>query len=188
MPKGADSMLFKIHFQSKVIKFLSLILTVTGIIFILASKHMGSVSVRLAMIILLILCLLNFKMTYPYLSMKEKTTHLLAALAALAGLLKPESTILLLGIILLYISLPVYLKAIKNQDFTDVINIVISGGAILFALFCIFNSKAALQTIIIIIGIFLTVSGCLGLYQALTLTKDNKTEGEPFKFEDNTQS
>jgi uncharacterized membrane protein HdeD (DUF308 family) len=107
-------------------------------------------------------------------------------------LYKPESTILLLGIILLYISLPVYLKAIKNQDFTDVINIVISGGGILFALFCIFNAKAALQTIIIIIGNLLTVSGCISLYQALTQRRDTMfnedTKEDLSGFEDNTSS
>lgn len=185
-------MLFNINFQSKAIRILSLILTVTGIIFILASKHIGSVSVRLAMTILLILCLVNFKMTYPYLSIKEKTTNLLAALAAIAGLWKPELTMLLLGLFLLYICVPLYLKAIKNKDFTDLINLIISGGGILFALFCIFNSKAALQTIIIIIGILFTILGCITLYKALIERKDNMynedTEGELFKFEDNSSS
>jgi heme/copper-type cytochrome/quinol oxidase subunit 4 len=85
-------MLSKLNLQSKTLIILSIILTITGIIFILASKYIGSISIRLAMIILLIFCLINFKMAYAYLSMKEKTTHLIAALVALAGLYKPEST------------------------------------------------------------------------------------------------
>jgi hypothetical protein len=185
-------MLSNLNIQSKTLKILSLILTVTGIIFILASKHIGSISIRLAMIILLIFCLINFKMAYAYLSMKEKTTHLIAALVALAGLYKPESTMLFLGIFLLYISLPIYIKSIKNQDFSDVINLLISGTGILFAVFFIFNSKAALQTIIIIIGILFTILGCITLYKALIERKDNMynedTEGELFKFEDNSSS
>ena len=185
-------MLTNLNIQSKTLKILSLILTVTGTVFILASKHIGSISIRLAMIILLIFCAVNFKMTYTYLSLKEKTNHLLAALAALAGLFKPESTMLILGIFLLYISLPLYISSIKNKDFSDVINLIISGTCILFAVFCIFYSKAALQTIIIIIGIVFTIIGCVSLYQALTAKKDNTlgddTEDYLFTIEDNTSS
>ena len=190
--KGDDSMLIKLNIQSKTLKILSLILTVTGIIFILASKHIGSISIRFAMSILLIFCAVNFKMTYEYLSLKEKVNYLIVVLAALAGLIKPESTMLILGIFLLYITLPIYIKSIKNKDFSDVINLIISGTGILFAVFCIFNSKAALQTIIIIIGIVFTIIGCISLYQALTAKKDNTlgddTEDYLFTIEDNTSS
>ena len=189
--KGDDSMLTNLNIQSKTLKILSLILTVTGIIFILASKHIGSISIRLAMIIILIFCVVNFKMTYTYLSLREKINYLIAALAAFAGLYKPESTILILGIFMLYITLPIYIKSIKNNDFSDVINLIISGTGILFAVFCIFNSKAALLTIIIIIGIAFTILGCISLYQALTTKKDNTpgdTEDNLFTIEDNTLS
>ena len=184
-------MLTNLNIQSKTLKILSLILTITGTIFILASKHIGSISIRLAMIILLLFCTVNFKMTYTYLSMKEKLNHLLAALAAFMGLFKPESTMLILGIFLLYITLPLYIKSIKNKDFYDVVNLIISGAGIMFAVFCIFNSNAALQTIIIIIGITFTILGCISLYQALTSEKDNTsddTEYHLFTIEDNTLS
>ena len=185
-------MLIKLNIQWKTLKILSLILTVTGIIFILASKHIGSISIRLAMSILLIFCAVNFKMTYEYLSLKEKVNYLIVVLAALAGLIKPESTMLILGIFLLYITLPIYFKSIKNKDFSDIINLIISGAGILFAVFCIFNSKAALQTIIIVIGIAFTILGCISLYQALTAKKDNisndDTETSHFIIEDNTSS
>ncbi|MBP7279519.1 MAG: hypothetical protein KBA11_08915 [Sedimentibacter sp.] len=185
-------MLSNLNIQSKTLKLLSLILTVTGTIFILVSKHIGSISIRFAMIILLIFCVVNFKMTYTYLSLKEKINHLVASLAAFIGLFKPESTMLILGGFLLYITLPLYIKSIKNKDFTDAINLIISGTGILFAVFCIFNSKAALQTIIIIMGIALTILGCISLYQALTAKKDNTSHNDTadniFKFEDNTSS
>lgn len=185
-------MLQNLNFKSKTLKILSLILSLTGIIFILASKHIGSLSIRLAMIILIGFCLANLKMTYSCLSMKEKTSYLAGVIAAFAGLYKPEAVMLFLGIFILYLSLPVYLKAIKNQDFTDVINLIISGTGILFALFCIFNAKGALQTIIIIIGILFTVTGCISLYQALTQRRDTMfnedTKEDLSGFEDNTSS
>ncbi len=182
-------MLSNLSIQSKTLKILSLILTVTGIIFILASKHIGSISIRLAMSILLIFCAVNFKMTYTYLSLKEKINYLLAALAAFAGLYKPESTMLFLGIFLLYITLPIYFKSIKNKYLIDVINLIVSGTGILFAVLCIFNSKAALQTIIIIIGIAFTILGCISLYQALAAKEEktlDDTETSHFTIEDNT--
>lgn len=184
-------MLSNLNIQSKTLKILSLVLTVTGIIFILASKHIGSISIRLAMIIFLIFCVVNFKMNYKYLSLKEKINYSLAALAAFAGLYKPESTMFFLGIFLLYITLPIYIKSIKNKYFIDILNLIISGTGILFAVLCIFNSKAALQTIIIIIGIAFTILGCISLYQALIANEENTfddTETSHFTIEDNTSS
>jgi hypothetical protein len=58
--------------------------------------------------------------------------------------------------------------------------------------FCIFNSKSALHTIIIILGIAFTILGCISLYQALITKKDNTfgddIEDDLFKFEDNILS
>ena len=184
-------MLSNLNIQSKTLKILSLVLTVTGIIFILASKHIGSISIRLAMIIYLIFCVVNFKMNYKYLSLKEKINYSLAALASFAGLYKPESTMFFLGIFLLYITLPIYIKSIKNKYFIDILNLIISGTGILFAVLCIFNSKAALQTIIIIIGIAFTILGCISLYQALAAKEENTfddTETSHFTIEDNTSN
>ena len=178
--------------QSKTLKILSLILTLTGIIFILASKHIGSIAIRLSMILLIIFCIINFKMTYKYLSMKEKATHLVALAAAVTGIYKPESTMLILGVFLLYLSIPPYIKSIKNKDYSDILTLIISGTGILFAVLCILNSKAALQTIIIIIGIAFTVLGCISLYQVLISSKNNisdyNTEDNKFTIEDNKSS
>jgi hypothetical protein len=184
-------MLSNLNIQSKTLKILSLVLTVTGIIFILASKHIGSISIRLAMIIYLIFCVVNFKMNYKYLSLKEKINYSLAALASFAGLYKPESTMFFLGIFLLYITLPIYIKSIKNKYLIDVINLIVSGTGILFAVLCIFNSKAALSTIIIIIGTAFTILGCISLYQALAGKEENTfddTGTSHFTIEDNTST
>ena len=181
-------MFTNISINPKTLKILSLILTVTGIIFILASKHIGSIAIRLAMIILLLFSIVNFKMTYKYLSLKEKITYLAAVVAATFGIFKPESTMLILGIFLLYLTLPLYIKSIKNKDYSDAITLIISGTGILFAILCILNFKAALQTIIIMIGIAFTILGCISLYQVLITKKDDisysEKEDNIFKFEE----
>ena len=181
-------MFSNLSIQSKTLKILSLILTVTGIVFILASKHIGAIAIRLAMISLLLFCIINFKMTYTYISKKEKITHLFAATAAVLGIFKPELTMLILGIFLLYLTLPLYIKSIKNKDYSDVITLIISGTGILFAVLCFLNSKAALQTIIILIGVAFTILGCISLYQFLITNKDNmshiETENDILGFEE----
>jgi uncharacterized membrane protein HdeD (DUF308 family) len=57
---------------------------------------------------------------------------------------------------------------------------------------CIFNAKAALQTMIIIIGIAFTIFGCISLYQALTAKGDNTSgediESSQYTIEDNSSS
>ena len=127
-------------------------------------------------------------MTYKYLSLKEKINYLIAITAAVLGIIKPELTMLILGVFLLYLTLPLYFKSIKNKDYSDVITLIISGTGILFAVFCILNSKAAIQTVIIIIGIFLTILGCISLYQALITiknkTREDYTEDDIFAFEE----
>ena len=177
-----------LNINSKTLKILSLILTVTGIIFILASKYIGTIAIRIAIILVLIFCIVNFKMTYKYLSLKERITYLIAVTAAVIGIFKPELTMLILGVFLLYLTLPLYIKSIKNKDYSDVITLILSGTGILFAVLCILNSKAALQTIVIIIGIAFAILGCICLYQFLITKEDNishtETENDLLGFEE----
>ena len=181
-------MFSNLNINSKTLKILSLILTVTGILFILASKYIGIIAIRLAMITLLLFCIINLKMTYKYLSKKENITHFIAVTAALLGIFKPESTMLILGAFLLYLTLPLYIQSIKNKDYSDVLTLIMSGTGILFAVLCILNYKAALQTIIIIIGIALTILGCISLYYVLITKEDNilhiETENDILGFEE----
>jgi hypothetical protein len=190
--EGDDSMLTNLNIQPKTLKILSLILTVTGIIFILASNYIGSIAIRLTMIIILVFCSINFKTTYKYLTLKEKINYLVAVTSAILGIYKPELTILILGVFLLYITLPIYIKSITSKDYSDIIMLIISGTGILFAVLCISNSKAALQTIITIIGISFTILGCILLYQILISIKDKNyedyTEDDIYNIEDNLSS
>ena len=115
-------------------------------------------------------------------------TYLIAVTAAVLGIFKPELTMLILGVFLLYLTLPLYIKSIKSKDYSDVITLILSGTGILFAVLCILNSKAALQTIVIIIGIAFAILGCICLYQFLITKEDNilhiETENDWLGFEE----
>lgn len=161
-------MFLNLNFKPKTLTIISSIFTLTGIIFILASQYIGSIAIRFAMTIVIIFSITNLKTAFS-LSLKEKITHYIAIAAALIGIYKPEFTMLILGIFLLYLTVPMYIKSIKNRDYSDFITLIISGIGILFAVLCILNSKAALKTVIIIIGITFTILGCLTLYQGLTI-------------------
>ncbi|WP_312814849.1 hypothetical protein [Sedimentibacter sp.] len=157
-----------LKYNSKTLLIISLLLTLTGIIFILAAKFIGSIAIRIAILIFLGFLVLNIKMTYSYISYKERLNYIIAFSASVLGLIKPEFTMLLIGIIILYFVLPPYINIIKSGNYSDMVSLIINGTGILFAFYCIINSKAALNTVIIIIGIILTISGCLLLYNTLT--------------------
>ena len=159
---------FNLKYNSKILLIISAGLTLSGIIFILAADYIGSTAIRIAMLGLLAFLVLNIKMTYIMLSDKEKFNYAVAFCGAVAGLIRPELTMMLIGIIILYLVLPPYIKIIKSKNYSDIVSLIINGAGILFGFYCIINSKAALNTVIIIIGIMLTISGCLLLYNILT--------------------
>ncbi len=159
---------YKLKYNSKTLLIVSLLLTLTGIIFILAANYIGSTAIRLAMLALLVFLVLNIKMTYRYISNREKLNYTIAFCGSILGLIKPELTMMLIGIIILYFVLPSYINIIKSKNYSDIVSLVINGAGILFGFYCIINSKAALSTVIIIMGIILTISGCLLLYNTLT--------------------
>jgi len=179
-------MLFSnLSLKTKTLKIISLSLTLTGILFISASKYIGSFAIRLAMIICLIFCIANIKMTYKYLTTKEKTNYILAITASVLGLLRPELTMFIAGILLLFLTVPPYVNYIKTKDYSDIVMLIINGAGILFASYCIINAKAALNTVIIIIGIILTIAGCLTLYDIFLNKKSKDSEISKFGgFED----
>lgn len=167
-------MLFtKFNLKPKTQKLISLSLTLTGIIFILASNYIGSIAIRLAMTVLLIFCITNIQMTYKYLTKKEIINYIITISASIIGLFKPEFTMFIIGIMLLYFSIPPYINKIKTSDYSDIVMLIIYGTGILFASYCIINSRAALNTIIIIIGIILIIVGCLSLFDIFNMKKHN---------------
>ncbi len=183
-------MLFaKFNLKTKTLKIISLVLTFIGILFILGSSYIGSIAIRLAMILILIFCIANIKMTYKYLTVKEKINYIIAVSASILGLIKPELTMLIIGVLLLFFTVPPYVNTIKARDYSDIVMLIINGTGILFASYCIINSKAALNTVIIIIGIIMTVTGCISLYDAFINKKpyiDLET-GECGGFEDTNE-
>lgn len=170
-------MLFSnLSLKTKTLKIISMSLTLTGILFISASRYIGAFAIRLAMIICLIFCIANIKMTYKYLTAKEKTNYFLAITASILGLLRPELTMFITGVLLLFLTVPPYVNYIKTKDYSDIVMLVINGAGILFASYCIINSKAALNTVIVIIGINFTIAGCLTLYDIFLNKKFKDSE------------
>lgn len=173
-------MLFSnMNLKTRTLKIIGLSLTLAGIIFILASKYIGSIAIRLAMFAVLVYNLVNIKMTYKYLKTKEKINYAALVAAAVLGLFRPELIMFITGILLLILTVPIYFNAIRKSDYSDVIMLIISGAGILFASYCIINSKAALNTVIIIIGLAMTILGCLSLFEALySKTDDNSNDSD----------
>ncbi len=165
--------MFLLNLKKKILRIIGISLTTTGIIFLLTSNYIGSIAIRIAIIGVMALLITNIKMTYKYITTKEKINYVIALALSVLVLLKPEFTMFIIGIFLLFLTVPVYYNAIKTRDYSDVIVLVTSGIGMLFGLYCIINSKAALNTVIIIIGISFVALGCVALYETFNKTNYN---------------
>lgn len=187
-------MLFtNLNVQTKTLRIISLILSLIGIIFILASNYVGNIAIRTAMIAIFVLSLLNFKMSYPFSSTMDKMYMMLGMSANVLIFIRPQFTMFIIGVALLILSVPIIYKAVRNKNYSDKIMLALSTIGTLFSVYCIINSRAALNTVIIIIGIAFVIVGCLILFETFDVSrKGNKfvkyepgdiDEEDEFRFE-----
>lgn len=164
-----------LNIETKTLRISSLILTLIGIVFILASNYVGNIAIRIAMIVIFMLSLFNLKISYPFSSTTDKMYMMLSMCGTLLVFIKPQFTMFIIGIVMLILSLPIIYKAIKNKNYSDKIMITLSSIGTLFSIYCIINSRAALNTVIIVIGIAFVILGCLILFETFDINrKSNK--------------
>ncbi len=164
-----------LNIETKTLRISSLILTLIGIVFILASNYVGNIAIRIAMVVIFALSLFNFKISYPFSSTTDKMYMILSMCGTLLVFIKPQFTMFIIGIVMLILSLPIIYKSIKNKDYSDKIMMTLSSIGTLFSIYCIINSKAALNTVIIVIGIAFVILGCLILFETFDINrKSNK--------------
>jgi len=164
-----------LNVETKTLRIISLVITLIGMIFILASNYVGNLAIRIAMIVIFILCLFNFKMSYPFSSTVEKINMIFGILGTVLVFIKPHLTMFIIGVALLVLAVPTLYKAVKNKDYSDKIMLIISGIGTLFSIYSILNGGAALNTVIIIIGIAFVIIGCLILFETFDINrKSNK--------------
>lgn len=159
--------------DTKALRIISLIITLIGIIFILASDYVGSLAIRIAMLVIFILCLFNLKISYPFLSAAEKINMLLGIAGTVLIFIKPHLTMFIIGTAILLISVPNLYRVFKNRDYSDKVMLIISAMGALFSVYCIINSGSALNTVIIIIGIAFVILGCLILFETFNINRES---------------
>nr|WP_312576578.1 hypothetical protein [Sedimentibacter sp.] len=164
-----------LNVETKTLRIISLILTFIGIVFILASNYVGNIAIRIAMMVIFALSLLNFKISYPFSSATDKMYMILSMCGSVLVFIKPQLTMFIIGVVILALSLPIIYKSVKNKDYSDKILIVLSAVGAIFSIYCIINSRAALNTVIIIIGLAFVIIGCLILFETFDISrKSNK--------------
>lgn len=166
--------------ETKTLRIISMILTVIGIIFILASNHVGNIAIRITMFIIFFIILLNFNITYLYSSKIEKIYMTFAVIGTAVVFIKPQLTMFIIGIVLLTISLPNIYRALRTKNYSDKLMLIITAIGTLFSLYCILNSRAALNTVIIIIGIAFLILGCIMFFTSFNTNKHSKKNGFSF--------
>jgi|GEM_PF-447948 len=161
--------------ETKTLRIISFILALIGIVFILASNYVGNIAIRIAMMVIFILGLFNFKMSYPFSSTMDKMYMVLGMAGILLVFIKPQFTMFIIGVVILVLSLPIIYKAVRKKDYSDKIMIVLSAIGTIFSIYCIINSRAALNTVIVIIGIAFVILSCLILFETFDISrKSNK--------------
>ncbi len=164
-----------LNIETKTLRISSLILTLIGIVFILASNYVGNIAIRITMLVIFMLSLFNFKISYQFSSTMDKMYMVLSMCGTLLVFIKPQLTMFIIGVVMLILSLPIIYKAIKNKDYSDKIMLILSSIGTLFSIYCIINSRAALNTVIIVIGIAFVILGCLILFETFDINrKSNK--------------
>jgi uncharacterized membrane protein HdeD (DUF308 family) len=176
-----------LNLETKTLRIISLIATLTGIIFILLSNFIGNTAIRTAMVLMFILCVLNIKSKFSYSNTKEKLNYTLGAAAAVLIFFKPQLAMFAIGVIILFLTVPILYKAIRNRDFSDIVKFAVSAIGTIFAVYCILNSRAALNTAIIIIGISFVIIGCILFFDTFVIERKKKKyatyEKEEHRFE-----
>lgn len=174
----------KSKFKPGTLNIVSLVFTLTGIIFMLLSEYVGVFLVRIVILAFLMLISANLKMTYKYLKSKEKLNLSIIILSSLIGLYQPNLLMIIIGFLLIYLSLPQYLKIIKTKDYSDIVFLVINGISLAFAIYCFLNAKASLNTLVIVLGIALIISGCLIFYDSILKRKNYNKGHDIERYED----
>lgn len=182
-------MLFtNLNVETKTLRIISLILALIGIVFILASNYVGNFAIRIAMMVIFILGLFNFKMSYPFSSTMDKMYMVLGMAGTVLVFIKPQFTMFIIGVVILVLSVPIIYKAVRNKDYSDKIMLILSTIGTLVSIYCIINSRAALNTVIIIIGIAFVILSCLILFETFDISRKSnkfvKYEREDVKEED----
>lgn len=184
-------MLFSnLNIRTKSLRIFSLIITLAGIAFILAANHVGNIAIRMSMIIVFFASLLNLRISYPFSTKIEKAYMVLGMAGSVLVFIMPQLTMLIVGIGLLGISVPIVIKAVKDKDFADKIMLLMSIAGILFSVYCIINSRAALNTVIRLMGVGMVILGCIALFASFDISrrtqqfeKDMAEELDEFRFE-----
>lgn len=169
-----------LNLETKTLRYISLIMTLIGIVFILLSNYIGSIAIRISMITVFALNLFNFKISYQSSSTIEKMYMILSMCGTVLVFIRPQFTMFIIGVVILVLSFPIIYKAVKNKNYSDKIMFILSSIGTLFSIYCIINSRAALNTVITVIGIAFVILGCLLLFETFDI---NRKSNKFFKYE-----
>lgn len=177
-----------INLEAKTLKTLAIVISLTGIIFIILAGLIGDFAIRFAMVVAIVVFLLNIKMTYHYSGKLKKFTDIMCLIGAIVVFIFPQLVVFIIGIALIYFSGISLFQMIKSGDYDDKIKLIASIIGVIFSIFCIFNAKGTLELVIRLIGAILLAIGCICFYQYINKSRQkNEPQSQDYKFEDNSK-
>lgn len=176
-----------IKLKPELLKYLGIVISVTGALFIVLASLIGNFAIRLVAIGAIIAFSYNIKSNYYYSGKLKRIADIMSLLGAIIVLIYPKFLMIIMGITILYLSIETLIHMIKSKNYQDKVSLVTSIVGLVFSIFCIFFSKGTMILIVRLLGAVMMALGCMCFYQYIVKTREKDgSDMVEFKFQNNS--
>ncbi len=176
-----------IKLKPELLKYLGIVISVTGALFIVLASLIGNFAIRLVAIGAIIAFSYNIKSNYYYSGKLKRIADIMSLLGAIIVLIYPKFLMIIMGITILYLSIETLIHMIKSKNYQDKVSLVTSIVGLVFSIFCIFFSKGTMNLIVRLLGAVMMALGCMCFYQYIVKTREKDgSDMVEFKFQNNS--
>lgn len=164
--------------SDRLLKILTCVFILIGIVFILLAKYIGNFSIRVVDLVGFIILLIDMKTSFNESKNIKKTTYILILIGLFIIFVNPSMLVLICGFVLLYYSGISMYNIVMKKRYEDIVKVVISSLGIFSGLLCVIFSGHILILVIRLIGAILLGIGCYLLYKYMnSKDKNNNFKG-----------
>ena len=176
-----------IKLKPELLKYLGIVISVTGALFIVLASLIGNFAIRLVAIGAIIAFSYNIKSNYYYSGKLKRIADIMSLLGAIIVLIYPKFLMIIMGITILYLSIETLIHMIKSKNYQDKVSLVTSIVGLVFSIFCIFFSKGTMNLIVRLLGAVMMALGCMCFYQYIVKSREkDDSDMVEFKFQNNS--
>lgn len=175
---------FDERMSDKLLKILTGVFLIIGIIFILLAKYIGNFTIRIVDLVGFTILLIDMKSNFNDSRNIKKITYILMLIGLFIVFVNPSMLVLICGFVLLYYSGISMYNIVIQEEYDDIAKIVISSFGIISGILCVIFSGHILVLVIRLIGAILLGIGCYLLYKYVNGKEKNKNATQDFSSSD----